>query len=516
MALVSLRLSPPLFPNPNPNPKSTPISYSLPKPSHRRSPAVRSSSSGHDPTLDPPHRKQNSAFILPLVASAVFLIGFRARACPVLPSPAPITETLDVTESSEDEEFRSAFERWKSKTYALTVPLRIVALRGSVPPSWIKDFFQAQGKRVKFSSDYRATLDSIYSEMSTALSKGSVDTKNAMSADLVSVGGSWLSFAIRDRLIEPIKNVEEQDWFKGLSEKWKVYLCRNDKGELDPNGDIWGAPYRWGTMVIAYKTNKFRKHKLTPIEDWGDLWRPELTGKISMIDSPREVIGAVLKHMGASYNTKNIDSQISGGREAIMHNLVMLQKQVRLFDSVHYLKSFGAGDVWVAVGWSSDVIPAAKRMSNVAVIVPKSGASLWADIWAIPAASRFTGDQIGGRIRGPSPLIHQWIEFCLQTARGLPFQQQIVPGASPVALEPILVEATRESTKGRPKLETNLNDGVPAPEILSRCEFLEPLSDKALEDYQWLISCMQKPCQGWVGSTLQRITSFTRTHKLSS
>lgn len=55
--------------------------------------------------------------------------------------------------------------------------------------------------------------------------------------------------------------------------------------------------------------------------------------------------------------------------------------QIRLFDSVHYLKSFAAGDVWVAVGWSADVIPAAKRMSNVAVIVPKSGASLWADLW---------------------------------------------------------------------------------------------------------------------------------------
>lgn len=55
--------------------------------------------------------------------------------------------------------------------------------------------------------------------------------------------------------------------------------------------------------------------------------------------------------------------------------------QVRLFDDMHYLKAFGAGDVWVTVGWSSDVIPAAKRMSNVAVVVPKSGASLWADLW---------------------------------------------------------------------------------------------------------------------------------------
>lgn len=55
--------------------------------------------------------------------------------------------------------------------------------------------------------------------------------------------------------------------------------------------------------------------------------------------------------------------------------------QVRLFDSMNYLKAFGAGDAWVAVGWSSDVLPVAKRMSNIAVVVPKSGASLWADLW---------------------------------------------------------------------------------------------------------------------------------------
>lgn len=35
----------------------------------------------------------------------------------------------------------------------------------------------------------------------------------------------------------------------------------------------------------------------------------------------------------------------------------------------------------MAVGWSSDIVPAAKRLTDVAVIVPKSGASLWADLW---------------------------------------------------------------------------------------------------------------------------------------
>lgn len=48
---------------------------------------------------------------------------------------------------------------------------------------------------------------------------------------------------------------------------------------------------------------------------------------------------------------------------------------------MYYLKAFEVGDVCVAVGWSSDIVPAAKRMSDIAVIVPKSGASLWADVW---------------------------------------------------------------------------------------------------------------------------------------
>lgn len=38
----------------------------------------------------------------------------------------------------EDKEMREAFEKWKSKSFSLTVPLRVIALRGSVPPSWVK------------------------------------------------------------------------------------------------------------------------------------------------------------------------------------------------------------------------------------------------------------------------------------------------------------------------------------------------------------------------------------------
>ncbi|KAB1216233.1 Spermidine/putrescine-binding periplasmic protein 1 [Morella rubra] len=318
---------------------------------------------------------------------------------------------------------------------------------------FLKDFIQSQGKRLRFNLKYNASLEGIFSDLSMPSWAGQVLPSSTLAADIVSVGDSWLNFAITKALIEPMEGVEDQEWFKGLGDKWK---------------------------------------------DWADLWRPELEGKISMVDSPREVAGAVLKYMGASYNTNNLDLEVAGGKSAVQKNLQLLRKQVRLFDSVNYLKAFAVGDVWVAVGWSSDVIPIAKRTSDVTVIVPKSGASLWADLWAIPAVSRFETNRIGGRVRGPSPLTHQWIEFCLQAARALPFKQEVIPGASPAALGSTQIEVPTELTKGKPRLDTNLIAGVPPPEILARCEFLEPLSDSALSDYQWLISTMQEPNHGFV------------------
>ncbi|KAJ0053046.1 hypothetical protein Pint_02566 [Pistacia integerrima] len=496
--------------------------------------------------------------LLGLAASLVFFLGSSVRACSAASSPlSPVVhhqdqmiqdENKDV-EDIEDEEIKAAFENWKSKTYALTVPLRIVSLQGSLPQSWVKDFMKAQGKRLKLQANFCGSLEDIFNNLSMPFSKVKVKSKSFMAADIVGIGDSWLSFAIKKVLIEPIPGVEEQDWFRSLSDKWKVYLRRDYAGEINPEGKIWAAPYRWGSMVIAYKKSKFRKHKLAPIEDWTDLWRPELAGRISMVNSPREVIGAVLKYMGASYNTSNMNLQLAGGRTAVLQNLSLLGKQVhgndilshcmlclpdsknlptlrmkgilpnsctkgighhsvRLFDSMHYLKAFGVGDVWVAVGWSSDILPAAKRMSNVAVIVPKSGASLWADLWAIPAASRLETDQIGGRVRGPSPLIHQWIEFCLQAARALPFKQEVIPGASPSALESTPVEMPRDLLQGKPKLDTNLIVGVPPPEILARCEFLEPLSDDTLSDYEWLINGMQKPSPALMNRIQQYLSSL--------
>lgn len=58
-----------------------------------------------------------------------------------------------------------------------------------------------------------------------------------------------------------------------------------------------------------------------------------------MIDSPREIIGAVLKYMGASYNTQNFDSQVIGGKHAVLKQLESLVQQARLHKIIIIEKS---------------------------------------------------------------------------------------------------------------------------------------------------------------------------------
>lgn len=105
------------------------------------------------------------------------------------------------------------------------------------------------------------------------------------------------------------------------------------------------------------------------------------------------------------------------------------------------------------------------------------------------------------------------MEFCLQTARTLPFKQEVIPGASPSVLDSAQPEDLKE-LKGKPKLDTNLVAGVPPPEILERCEFLEPLTESTLLEYQWLIASMHKPRDGLITSTRDYMSSLIQNFRM--
>uniref|UniRef100_A0A0A9DU70 Uncharacterized protein n=1 Tax=Arundo donax TaxID=35708 RepID=A0A0A9DU70_ARUDO len=77
-----------------------------------------------------------AALVLQLVVCSllfVFPSCVRANALP----PPPAAAVKEAAEE-EDKEWEAALQKRKARTYALSVPLRVVALRCSFPPSWVK------------------------------------------------------------------------------------------------------------------------------------------------------------------------------------------------------------------------------------------------------------------------------------------------------------------------------------------------------------------------------------------
>lgn len=54
-------------------------------------------------------------------------------------------------------------------------------------------------------------------------------------------------------------------------------------------------------------------------------------------------------------------------------------------------------------------MPLSLRAQRVQVVAPRSGTTLWADLWVVPAGA--------GGPQGPSPLLPLWFELPLQQAR---------------------------------------------------------------------------------------------------
>ncbi|MBW4423335.1 MAG: extracellular solute-binding protein [Nostoc desertorum CM1-VF14] len=283
-------------------------------------------------------------------------------------------------------------------------------------------------------------------------------------ADLVTLGDYWLKAAIEQKLIQPLQEVQgnELKQWSALNERWKQLVTRNDQGNLDTQGKVWGAPYRWGSTVIVYNRDKLQKLGWTP-KDWSDLWRDEVQQRISLLNQPREVIGLVLKKLGKSYNTENLDQVPDLEKE-----LQTLNQQVRLYSSNNYLEPLIIGDTWLAVGWSSDVLPALGRYPQLAAVIPQSGTAIWADLWVRPA---------GMTKKDTLSVLFQWIDFCWQpsTAKQI---SVLTKSNSPISTNIVASDIQKPL---RNLLQSNR-------EVFDKSEFLLPLPPSAIKQYESLFA----------------------------
>ncbi|MGI0488102.1 extracellular solute-binding protein [Pantanalinema rosaneae CENA516] len=288
------------------------------------------------------------------------------------------------------------------------------------------------------------------------------DRSNRSVPDLVTLGDYWLDLAIRQGLLQPLDVTPLQNW-RNLDPRWQALVTRPaPAGQKLTQDQVWAAPYRWGSTMIAYRQDVFAARQLPPPTDWSDLWRSDLRGRISLLDHPREVIGLTLKKLGKSYNTEDLQAVT-----ALKAELLALQQNIKFYSSTNYLQPLLLEDTWVAVGWSQDILSLMKRSQQIAAIVPRSGTALWADLWVRPASSSATTANNAA----------QWIDFCWQAN----IANQITQLSQ--ATSPITPTLPPEQSPAEGQPDSLL---LPDRAIFQSSEFLQPLSESAIQQYQAL------------------------------
>ncbi|MGK7901586.1 MAG: extracellular solute-binding protein [Hormoscilla sp.] len=337
--------------------------------------------------------------------------------------------------------------------------LRVKLLKNSIPAQLLGQFRKQLKQPAVMDFTPVAQLEELF-ELLLQLGNAQGNSPPDPIPDLVTLGDYWLKLAIDKNLIQPL-NPEQLHRWQELPGMWQLLVKRNELGVADPEGKVWGAPYRWGSTAIVYRRDKFKSWGWEPT-DWKDLWREELQGRISVLDQPREAIGLTLKKLGYSYNSKNL-SEIPG----LAEELAKLHQQTRFYSDDTYLQPLLTGDTWAAVGWSTDVGPVMGRYQEIASVVPSSGTALWADLWVRPASVS----------KGDNSLANQWIDFCWQKDNASQFSL-LAKASSPLltAMNPAdLPPALRDN----PIL-------LPDRAILEASEFLLPLPKSTVAQYESL------------------------------
>ncbi|MBT9540241.1 spermidine/putrescine ABC transporter substrate-binding protein [Thiobacillus sp.] len=151
---------------------------------------------------------------------------------------------------------------------------------------------------------------------------------------------------------------------------------------FDP-GNRYSVPYAFTITLLGYNAQKMRELGL-PTDTWAVIFEPKylakLKGRVTVLDSQRELMAAALKYLGYSVN----DTDEAHWRRA--RDLILRAKPYwAAFNASSYIKELTVGNIWLAHGYSSDMFQAqqdalhAGRPFTIGYATPREGAVLALD-----------------------------------------------------------------------------------------------------------------------------------------
>jgi spermidine/putrescine transport system substrate-binding protein len=153
-------------------------------------------------------------------------------------------------------------------------------------------------------------------------------------------------------------------------------------GFFDPQ-NIYSVPYAYTVTLLGYNAQKFRELGL-PTDTWAVLFEPKhlekLKGRVTVLDSPRELMAAALLYLG--YDANDTDER----HWLQAKNLIIRAKPYwASFSNSSYIKELTVGNIWLAHGYSNDMFVASEdakkagRPFTIEYHAPHEGAVLALD-----------------------------------------------------------------------------------------------------------------------------------------
>jgi spermidine/putrescine transport system substrate-binding protein len=219
---------------------------------------------------------------------------------------------------------------------------------------------------------------------------------------------------------------------------------------FDP-GRKYSIPYMWGTVGIGYRKSAVGSADMS---SWKVLFESdELAGKISLLGDAQNVLGAVLKYLGYSFNTTNV-AELNKAKDL----LIAQKKNIKVFADDNGQDLLASGEVVACQEWNGDIAQVMAEDDDLTYVVPKEGGNVWEDTWTIPTGA-------------PHPEnAHAFLNFVLDAENGKNIAttvQYATPNSAAKKLMP-------ESYTNNPAI-------YPPADVLAKCEPTKYLGEEDLK-----------------------------------
>lgn len=219
---------------------------------------------------------------------------------------------------------------------------------------------------------------------------------------VVPTASPFLAQQVPAKLYQPLDRAKLTN-YGNLDPKLMAQLANYDPGNRH------AIPWMWGTTGIGYNIGKIKAIMPdAPVDSLRIIFDPALVAKFSacgvvVLDSATDVVPAALLYLRL-----NPDSKKQEDLDKAAAMMAKMRRHVRKWHSSDYLNDLANGDACLVFGYSGDVIQAAKRAREakrgveIAYAIPREGALVWTDTWAIP-------------VDAPHPLnAHRFLDFLMR------------------------------------------------------------------------------------------------------